>query len=221
MSYLDSLVGKVIQLEISNKINLLGLLIDYGLDVIVIFDGIDYVYIPSGHIQNIRLVANDTQISSPSNDNIDADNDLSCRKILMESKGMFVQIFVAGNQSIHGYVTNVLSDYFCFFSPVHKTLFVPLFHLKWLIPYPENKTPYTLDKDNLPVNPSVIKLARTFEEQLKKMEGRIVVFDLGSNPEKIGLLKSIQNSMAELITADQKSLYWNIHHIKMVNFPNM
>ncbi|MED1793238.1 DUF2642 domain-containing protein [Brevibacillus nitrificans] len=221
MTYLDSLVGKTVQLKISGPIDRLGILIDYGLDVVVIFDGVDYVYVPSGHIQNIRLVSPDNQISNPIYDPADPNNELSYRKILMESKGMFVQIFVAGNQSIHGYVTNVLSDYFSFFSPVHKTLFVPLFHLKWLIPYPENKTPYTLEREALPLSPASIKLARTFEEQLKKMEGKIVVFDMGNNTEKIGLLKGIENNIAELITADQKPLYWNIHHLKTVHFPNI
>lgn len=221
MSYLDTMLGKTVELEISGNIERVGVLIDFGQDVVVIYDGVDYVYIPSVHLQNIRLVSNVSQISEPAYERTDLENDLSYRKILNESKGMFVKIFVAGNQSIHGYVTNVLTDYFVFFSPVHKTLWVPLFHLKWLIPYPENQTPYTLSKDTFPVTPSTLKMARTFEEQLKKMEGKIVVFDLGSNPEKIGLLKSIQNHMAELITADQKPRYWNIHHIKMVNSPNL
>ncbi|MFD2370935.1 DUF2642 domain-containing protein [Brevibacillus sp. GCM10020057] len=221
MSYLDSLVGKTVQLKISGPIDRLGILIDYGLDVLVIHDGVDYVYIPAGHVQNIRLVSPEAQISNAMYEQTNLDNDLSYRKVLMESKGMLVQIFVAGNQSIHGYVTSVLSDYFSFYSPVHKTQYVPLFHLKWLIPYPENKTPYTLDKATLPLNPSSVKLARTFEEQLKKMEGKIVVFDLGSNPEKIGLLRGIENNIVELITADQKPIYWNLHHLKMVNFPNV
>ena len=222
MKYLSSMIGQKVELEISGRINRLGILIDYGQDVVVIYDGANYVYIPFGHIQNIRLMPSLSQpIAEPEYERTIHETDLSYRKILIESKGMFVQIFVAGNQSIHGYVTSVLTNYFVFYSPVYKTLFIPMFHLKWLIPYPENQTPYTLDKEKLPVNPSDIKLARTFEEQLKKLEGKIVVFDLGSNPDKIGLLKSIQSNMAELITADQKPLFWNIHHIKTVNSPNL
>jgi hypothetical protein len=216
------MVGKAVELEISGNIERVGLLIDYGLDLVVIYDGVNYVYIPFGHIQNIRLSQSIQEpIVESVYERLDPENELSYRKILIESKGMFVQIFVAGNQSIHGYVTSVMTDYFVFYSPVHQTLFIPMFHLKWLIPYPENQTPYTLKKEDLPVQPTSIKLARTFEEQIKKMQGSIVVFDLGSDPDKVGLLKNTQNNIVELITADQKPVYWNIHHIKMANSPNL
>jgi len=222
MSYLRSMIGKTVELEISGNIERVGILIDYGLDVVVVYDGVHYVYIPSGHIQNIRLAANKSQqITEPDYNRLEDENDLSYRKVLQASKGMFVEIFVAGNQSIHGYVTSVQTDYFVFYSPVHNTLFIPMFHLKWLIPYPENQSPYTLDKKDLPVNPTQVKLYRTFEEQLKSMEGKIAVFDLGSNPDKIGLLKSTKNRLAELVIADQTTIYWNIQHIKMVNFPHL
>lgn len=216
MRYLESILGKTVEIKISGLVERVGVLIDYGLDVVVIHDGVDFVYIPSVHIQKMRPVENTIYMSVPSTEGIDLENNISYRNVLMESKGMFVQIFVTGNQSIHGYITSLLTDYFVFFSPVHKTLFVPLFHLKWLTPYPENKTPYTLQKEYLPVNPTTYKLARTFEEQVKKMEGKIVVFDLGNDPQKIGLLKSIQNNMVELITADNQPLYWNINHLKMI-----
>ncbi len=222
MSHLSSMVGKTVEMEISGKIERVGILIDYGLDIVVLYDGIHYVYLPYGHIQSVRLVPNASQqISEPQYERWEDANDLSYRKVLNAAKGMFVEIFVAGNQSIHGYVTSVQTNYFVFFSPVHNTLFIPMFHLKWLIPYPENQSPYTLDKKDLPVNPTRVKLFRTFEEQLKSMEGKIAVFDLGSNPDKIGLLKSTNNNLVELVIADQTTMYWNIHHIKMVNFPHL
>lgn len=224
MSYLESMLGKTVELEISGMHRLAGILIDFGLDVVVIFEGVDYMYIPLGHIQNIRIVPPTPKtiyVPEPNYPQIQTENELSYRKILLEAKGMFTQIYVSGNQSIHGYVTNVLTDYFVFFSPVHKTLFIPMFHLKWLIPYPENQTPYTVNIEALSVSSSSIKLARTFEEQLKKWEKHIVVFDLGSNPEKIGYLKSIQNHMVELMIANQNPLYWNIHHLKVVHFPHL
>lgn len=215
------MLGQTVELGITGNVELIGVLIDYGLDVIVIFDGFDYVYFPSGHLRFIRLVTNVSQISEPTYDRIDLENSLSFRGILHESKGMFVKLFVSGNQAIHGYVTNVLTDYFIFFSPVYKTMLIPLFHLKWLIPYPQNQTPYSLSKKTLTANPAVFKMARTFEEQLKKMGERIVVFDLGSNPDKIGLIKNIQNNVVELISANQKPIYWNLQHIKTAHFPDL
>jgi hypothetical protein len=221
MSGMNELVGKVVELELSGNAIRVGMLIDYGRDLLVIYDKVHYVYIPFGHIQNIRLAKDtDEPGSEPAGQTLEAENELSYRKILIESKGMFVQLFVSGNQSIHGYVTSVMTDYFVFFSPVHQTLFIPMFHLKWLVPYPENQTPYTLKKEELPAHPTSIKLARTFEEQVGRMVGRIVVFDLGSDPDKIGLLKSVKNNVLELITADQKPVYWNIHHMKIASCPN-
>lgn len=222
MNAIKAMIGQAVELKISGNIVLIGMLMDSGLDLTVIYDGVHYVYIPFGHIQNIRLAENVKELEFDyAYERAEIEDEISYRKILLESKGTFVQIFVAGNQSIHGYVTSVMTDYFVFYSPVYQTLFIPLFHLKWLIPYPENQTPYTLKKEELPVNPTSIKLARTFEEQIKRMEGNIVVFDLGSEPDKIGLLKSTHNHIVELITAEQNPVYCNIHHIKIANSPNM
>ena len=221
MSYLDSMVGSTIQLEVSGKIERVGVMVDCGADIIVIYDGFDYVYFPTSHIQHIRLITNVSQISEPGYDRTELKNNLTYKGILNESKGMFLKIFVTGNQALHGYITSIQNDYFVFYSPVHKTLLIPLFHLKWLIPYPENQTPYTLSEETFPLTLSTQKMAKTLDEQLKKMEDKLVVFDLGSNPDKIGLLKHVQNNMAKLVNADQKTIYWNIHHIKIVSFPEL
>jgi len=195
--------------------------VDYGADIIVIYDGFDYIYFPTSHIQNIRLIANVSQISEPGYDRTELENNLSYKGVLNESKGMFLKIYVTGNQALHGYITSLQNDYFVFYSPVHKTMLIPLFHLKWLIPYPENKAPYSLSNESFPLHLSTQKMAKTLEEQLKKMEDKLVVFDLGSNPDKIGLLKGVQNNMARLVSADQKTIFWNLHHIKIVNCPDL
>ncbi|SFL54202.1 hypothetical protein SAMN03159341_10763 [Paenibacillus sp. 1_12] len=224
MTFLRSLVGKPIELEISGQIHRLGILIDYSPEIIVLFDGTNYLYMPFGHIRNIRLALKSLPQSSEytyqrADTILDGDDELSYRKILNESMGMLLQVYISNNQSVYGYITKVLKDYVVFQSSVYKTLFIPMFHIKWLIPYPENKAPYTLKNEVLPIAPSQFRLAGTFEEHLKSLEGKMVVFDLGTSTDKIGLLKTIQNQMAEIITADQKVLYWNIHHIKMACFP--
>ncbi len=228
MDAFQSFIGKTVELEISGNIERVGLLIDFGPDILVIFDGANYVYIPFGHIQSIRWIQNGAELQSAQQDSAySADglkndsNELTFRKILIESKGMFVQIFVTGNQSIHGYVTHVMQDYFVFYSPVHKTLYIPMFHLKWLLPYPENRSPYSVKTNGLPSGAAPVNLAQSFEEQLKKTVGNLVVFDMGSNPDKIGLINSVQNHVVELTTADQKPVYWNIHHMKTAHFPDL
>ena len=60
-------------------------------------------------------------------------------------------------------------------------MFISMNHVKWLIPYPPNTTPYSLNNQNLPLKPVSTPLARSFEEQLKKLENQLVIIDGGDN----------------------------------------
>jgi hypothetical protein len=222
MNNLKSLVGKQVKLDISGKTTIQGLLVDLGLDIIVIYNGKEYLYIPHLHIQNIKLdlePSTELEGTIPEIPLNDEEQMISYRKTLMNAKGRFVEIYVTGNKSIHGYITNILNDYFVFYSPVYKTMFISLNHLKWLTPYRTNITPYTLGNEVLPVKPTNISLQRSLEEQLKKMEGNLVVFDLGDHPMKIGLMKQVQNNIVELVTAIGESVYWKVIHLKTIHFP--
>lgn len=215
---------KEVEIEISGKTLFTGLLIDVGLDILILFNGQEYLYIPLMHLHNIKereISTNEEETVKPTS-KMPFQNEketVSYRKILNNAKGQFLEIFVTGNRSIHGYITSVLNDYVVFYSPVYKTLFISMQHLKWLIPYSSKLTPYTLSNAELPVVPSSIPLARSFEEQLKKYEGQLLVFDLGDNPDKVGLLKSISNNIVELITAGGQTIYWKITHLKTVHIP--
>ncbi|MDF2679192.1 MAG: hypothetical protein K0R47_382 [Brevibacillus sp.] len=222
MNYLESMVGKTVELYISGSIKRTGILIDYGIDVAVIYDGSNYLYVPVGHIRNVRLsTATISGFLESEQERVQTESDLSYHKILLASQGMLCQIFLSQTVSIFGYVTHVYQDYFVFSSPVHHTLFIPYFHLKWLIPYPDISTAHAVSHSfhNTPHSP--IKFARTFEEQLKRMIGNIVAFDLGSNPDMVGFLQNVRYHTAELVTANQKKLYWNLHHIKTAHFADM
>lgn len=221
---MKNLLGKEVEIEISGRTNFTGLLIDAGLDIIVLFDGQNYLYIPLMHLHNISertLKTNPEMIEKPTFE-MPFQNEketISYRKILNNAKGQFLEIFVTGNRSIHGYITSVLNDYIVFYSPVYKTVFVSMQHLKWLIPYSNALTPYTLSNTVLPVVPSSIPLARSFEEQLKKYEGKLLVFDLGDNPSKVGLVKSISNNIVNLTTAGGQTVFWKLMHLKTVHIP--
>jgi hypothetical protein len=221
MNNLQSLIGKQVELEVSGKVMLTGILVDVGLDIIVIYNGKEYLYIPHLHIHNIKISTKpDTELSDVTPElPFDENDTISYRKTLINAKGRFVEIYVTGNRSIHGYVTAILNDYFVFYSPVYKTMFISLNHLKWLTPYQTNITPYTLSNEVLPVKPTNIPLQRSLEEQLKKFEGQLVVFDLGDNPSKIGLLKQVQNNIIELVTASGNSVFWKLMHVKTVHLP--
>lgn len=215
-------IGEQVELGLFGGRRYIGILVDTGLDILVLFDGYKFIYFPIIHLQYLKASSPDEEViekpseSAPFNDN---NEQISYRKILNNAKGLFVEIFVCGNQSIHGYITSILNDYFVFYSPIYKTVFISLNHLKWLIPYTENKAPYLLDGKQLPVHPTKFPLSRTFDEQLKKMEEQIVVLDLGDTPNKAGVIKKINNNLIELISANGEKIYWRLHHIKTVHLP--
>ena len=217
------LIGKTIEVEISRDIFLKGTLLDSGLDIIVMYDDKNqhFLYIPIVHVQQLKetiLDKEDPSYQPPSERPIETDL-ISFRKALMIAKGLFVQVYVTGNKSIHGYLTSIMNDYFVFHSPVYKTMFIAMKHVKWLIPYPPNATPYSLNNEDLPLIPVSTPLARSFDEQLKKFENQLVIIDGGENTEQIGLLQKVRNNKVILITAEREMVYRNIEHIKTIQLP--
>nr|WP_307472220.1 DUF2642 domain-containing protein [Cytobacillus purgationiresistens] len=213
----------MVEVNISGRNNVRGILIENGMDILVIFDGEIYFYIPLIHVQNVKM--------SPLEDNeekIELDEDLpsfinhetiSYRKMLTNAKGRFVEVFVTGNKTIHGYITSILNDYLVFYSPVYKTMFISLSHIKWVTPYISTLTPFTLSNEKLPLQPSNISVSRNFEEQLKKQQGKLVVFDMGEDSEKIGLLKNVDNNIIEMANANGKMIFWKLSHLKTIHLP--
>ncbi|MEB3100074.1 DUF2642 domain-containing protein [Ferviditalea candida] len=221
MQDFHSLIGTQIEFEVSGRPNpVKGILVDFGSDILVIYNG-QFLYLPIIHMQSMKISLNsNSEITetpeAPFENQIEK---ISYRKILMNAKGIFVELYVTGDQSIHGYITSIMNDYFIFHTPVYRTLIVHLHHLKYLIPYNVNVTPYSLTQESFPFKPADMTLARTFEQQLKKVEGKFIVLDLGRDDNRIGLLKKMENNMIELITANGRSVYIHLDHIKTVHQP--
>jgi hypothetical protein len=157
-------------------------------------------------------------VSNPDNMPISEEMDsISFRKMLTHAKGLFTEITVLKNKSVYGYITNVLTDYIVFYSPVYKSMYISIQHIKSLIPYNNNETPYALAGGDLPVYHSNLPLARTFEEQVKKLTGKVVIFDLGEEEKKVGQLKSINQNIVTVITARREEVYCNSRHIKTIH----
>lgn len=216
------LLGKYIEVEISGGLFHKGTLMDAGLDIIVLFDDTanTFLYIPFVHIQRLKETSRDeTSYYDIPSEKPFATEQISYRKILNLAKGMFLQVYVNENKPLHGYLTSIMNDYFVFYSPVYKTMFISMNHLKWLIPYPSNATPYSLNNQNLPLKPQSVPLARSFDEHLKKLENQLVILDGEDNPEKIGLLQKVHNKRAILITAEGEPIYRNLEHIKIIHLP--
>ncbi|MGV4322633.1 DUF2642 domain-containing protein [Bacillus mojavensis] len=224
MKGLNQFLDTDVEVVISGDTRFVGTLIDIGQDIFVIFDGCNYLYIPLLHLHQMNKAINTNTekpiLIDPEDTMMEAENNsFSYRNTLNKVKGKFIEIYVTGDRSIHGYVTSVLNDYIVFFSPVFKTLFISMHHLKWFTPYSTEQTPYTLDNAQLPVVPSSVSLVRNFEEQIKKYVGQLVIFDMGEVPEKVGLLKDVSNNIIELINASGESIIWKLNHLKTMHLP--
>jgi hypothetical protein len=221
LSDINKLMGNQVSVLLSGKTSFKGVLTDLGPDILVVYNGQKFIYIPMLHVHRIQRVFDINEfVSSPIESEIpDEIDSISYRKILTNAKGTFAEIYVTGNLTIHGYITSVLNDYFVFYSPVYKTMFISMSHLKWLTPYNQTITPYSLSNESLPVNPTSIPLQRSLEEQLKREVGKLVVFDAGSEPMKIGKLLSVNNNIVELAIANGETVYLKLSHIKSVHMP--
>lgn len=221
MDLLKEIATKQIVVEVSGNIVHIGLLVTIGVDVIVLYNGKDFLYIPCNHIQKIYLKDDDTTDISPFEGKLDEslNENISFRKMLNNARGIFSEIHIANNRTIHGYIVSVMTNYVVFYSPVFKTVYVSLQHIKWFIPYHNQEAPYALSKEHFPIQPTKLTLARTFEEQLKKLKNQIVILDLGQDDNKIGQLKVIENNIVKLITARQTPSFVNLRHIKTIHLP--
>jgi hypothetical protein len=215
-------IGTYIKLEISGNKAINGILIDIGSDLWVIYNGYDYLYIPTVHVQNWKFPKQEEidEIITLSDDQspiFNPNEEISLRKTLTAAKGIFTEIYVTSKQAIHGYIISIMNNYFVFYSPIYKTMFISLNHLKWLIPYTNNQRPYGLSNASLPVNPSNITFARSFEVQIEKLNGTLTVFNIGENENSMGKIMGIKNNFVELVTAKGDPVYINLQHIKTVH----
>ncbi len=224
METMTKLIDKQVELSLSGiQQPLKGVLLEVGSDLIVIFNEFHFYYIPIIHLQYLKLdtYASSSSIDPPTEYPFDLQSaSISYRKMLMSAKGMFVEIYITGNQSIHGYLTHIMNDYFAFHSPVFHTIFISMKHVKYVIPYHPNTTPYSMKMEHFLVQPSQVTFSRTFDQQLKKLESQFVVLDLGENPSKIGVLHTADHPFLELHTATGKSILHS-EHVKTIHLPSV
>ncbi|MCK1991986.1 DUF2642 domain-containing protein [Peribacillus muralis] len=221
MSDAGALLGKQIEVQLSGEKTFKGILTDLGMDILVLYNGEHFLYFPMLQVHRFNLSEEiDSEIEYPLYSPMMEDmGSISYRKTLMNAKGMFSEIHVAGHIPLHGYITNVFNDYFAFYSPVYKTMYISLHHLKWLSPHNQGNIPYALSKECFPVNPSAVPMVRSLGEQLKKYAGKLVVLDGGEDPMKIGVLKTAANNLVELTTASGNQVFFKLAHIKSVYMP--
>lgn len=215
------LMGKPVDVELSGRAAPVhGMLIDTGPDILVIRSESRYYYVPLVHVQRLRPGESEETDDAPGEPPFEPQSEpISYRKVLLNAKGMFSELFITGSQSIHGYVTSVMNDYFVFCSPVYHSVVISLDHLKYLVPYPPHSTPYGMSPAQFPLKPSPVSLSRTFEQQVRKLIGEFVVLDLGEHPHKIGVLKGLDDGMLAIANASGQTTYIHFNHVKTIHLP--
>ncbi|MFC5650630.1 DUF2642 domain-containing protein [Paenibacillus solisilvae] len=222
MNEFQPFIGKRIMVEVSGKRPLPGKLIDIGPDILVLVHQQRFLYIPIAHVHNLKAdLLSDEDIGQTDDLLVQPQiEQISVPRMLREAKGIFVEIQVSGNKPLRGYLIGIMTDYIVIHSPVYKSIYVSLRHMKWLIPYPPSYVPYSLSADPLPAQHASLALSKTFETQCKKEEGKMVVLDLGEQHEKIGLIKRVSSGIMDFLDADGNSNLLNIEHLKTMYTPS-
>ncbi|CCF14422.1 uncharacterized protein ywrJ [Brevibacillus laterosporus GI-9] len=219
MEPISPFLNQFVEVTLPENNNVVGQVMDQGIDILVLYEGTRYIYVPWIHVKSIKQISSDLVNpfelqESPILLNKEA---LSYRNILNKAKGLFLEINVTGSHFLHGYVTTILNNYLVFYSPVFKTMFISLHHVKWLIPYSRSFTPFSLSNHHLQIKASQIPLSRSFEEQMKRLEGELIILDTGDDPHKIGIVSRLDNNLLELISMTGDRTTWNVQHIKTIH----
>ncbi|MDV7764441.1 DUF2642 domain-containing protein [Peribacillus sp. CSMR9] len=209
-------IGQYMELELAGNIHEAGILIEESSDIIVLYTGKVYRYIPFRHIKNFSFPMIEEEFGSGGEPEIE---ETSFRKLLMNAKGRFVEILLTKKHSVHGYIVGIMNNYFVFYSPVFKTMFISMDHLKWLSVTNDEKGPYGLNKTEQLAQVSSLSWARTLEEQMKKLTNKLVVLDLGMHPKNIGKVSTVKDGIIEMVNAHGEAVIVNMRHVKSFHFP--
>ncbi|MDM5452731.1 DUF2642 domain-containing protein [Peribacillus simplex] len=209
-------IGQYMELELSGNIHEAGILIEESSDIIVLYTGKVYRYIPFRHIKNFSFPMIEEEFGSGGEPEIE---ETSFRKLLMNAKGRFVEILLTKKHSVHGYIVGIMNNYFVFYSPVFKTMFISMDHLKWLSVTNDEKGPYGLNKSEQLAQVSSLSWARTLEEQMKRLTNKLVVLDLGMHPKNIGKVSTVKDGIIEMVNAHGEAVIVNMRHVKSFHFP--
>jgi len=198
-----------------------GIIFDSGSDIIVLFNGENFIYIPVSHIEYIVADTPDTEFTEPSASpiiplDINKSN-LTFKSILKEAKGINQEICIINKKYLYGTVLEVMDDYLVFYSPVYKMMYIPIKHIKWIIPYTSNERPYGLSEEEFSSEQAEEEFEANIQQQLAVLLNKLIMLNMGEKTHHIGKVKSINGKMLELITAKEKRTYVNIEHIQTIH----
>ncbi|CAM4336425.1 hypothetical protein [Paenibacillus tarimensis] len=210
-----------------------GTLAELGTDLAVVQSSGKPYYIPLHQICRMRLKEQAADYCSPVEDTgagplfpdllgkaRSEANAVSYRKMLLHAKGMFTEAVLDGSEEILcGYMSSIMNDYLVFYSPVWHTVMVRLDRICYISPFSEGAAPFDLPPEQLPLRPSPLTLARTFEQQLHKMTGRLVAFNLDTGRGATGMLIRAEEKMICLCTVTGRMEWLHASSVSSVHMP--
>lgn len=220
---MQNLNKEFVMIEVSGGKILNGSFVDSSNDIIVLYAKSQFVYVPKDHIHSLEIdYDNENNIEQPSHiptfiSQVN-DVDLNLANLLSLAKGMHVEIMVTKNIALHGVITAVNDDYFVFESPIYKTMFIAIKHLKWIIPYFKDELPYGLNKQeflNLSSNKNQ-PYKNTFASQISEFTNQLVILNLGKDFSQIGRITSVKGQILELLDGKSNIVFFNLSHIQIV-----
>ncbi|MCH7322589.1 hypothetical protein LZ480_11870 [Solibacillus sp. MA9] len=212
----------IVKVEITGKNILRGILIDSSSELVVLFNGKEYFYIPYRHIHEIKIdYFNEDGLKIPSIDTQHKlfngiNEEMTFEKVLTNSIGTYLEVHVLNNQPLHGYISNILKDYIVFQSPIYKKLLVSMKHIKTIIPYNNNLKPYQLSDNEFFIEECNENFQDTFEAQIGNLRNKLTVLNVSEKNNFTGVITDVNGSIIEFRSA-KDNFYYNIQHIKTIH----
>ncbi|AJY73642.1 hypothetical protein [Paenibacillus beijingensis] len=197
-----------------------GVLAEWGQDVLVLYEENNerYYYVPLVQTRKLRLLSEGEEPAPVKAEQplVPRGERASYRKALMGARGVYAEIGVSGG-SIYGYLSGIMNDFFVFCSPACSSIFIPLHHLKYISPTNKPSAPYNLTAEQFPLRPASMGMARTFDQQLRKLEGKFVMLAIDEHDMMAGVLREASERTVDLTTADGRPVMVHIGSIRCLS----
>ncbi|WP_042163962.1 hypothetical protein [Paenibacillus gorillae] len=215
MSLFKKFIGCEVMVELIGCGSHSGMLVDAGVDAVVLKQEHRYKYIAAAHIQSLESAgSSDTEKKLPDYSGGYAASRLSLIELLRQARSLPSLIKLDRHQFLYGTVTAVYEDYFEYEAVGNGKLIVPTCHLKWIslladdqhwFPAANPESQPTADQEQSPP---------TYSGRLLASQGFPVILDRGLAPHKYGILLQSEFPFLELKSADGKTIHYNAEHIK-------
>lgn len=212
-------MDEIVDVELAGNL-LRGKLIDVGTDFLVLYTDAEYLYVVYSHVQEIRASSNPEEVQSSPPLPLPAKSEqMSTKEIFVNASGKLIKVLLLGGTTLYGYITHVFEDYLAFQSLLYGEILIAIHHIKGIM-LPTSETSPLPDKIKIPKLKTDVQEIGTLSDRLKKLTGKIVVFNLGASSSKMGKLLHVDQYAVQFIDLTGVKAYLNLQHVKTVHLQN-